>query len=290
MILLDLQQSIIASFMAALRSGPRGSPGSVDVDVGLFRHIAVNLIKNVNVKFKKDYGELVLAVDSREVWRRGVFPYYKANRKKARDDSVVDWNKLFAALDVVKDEVRDNLPYRFVKVDGCEADDVIGVLAGVASDPTLVVSGDFDFVQLHRFAPPIRQWDHVRKREIPYDQHALVRKIIRGDSGDGVPNFLSDDDTLVTPGKRQKPITQVNEDRWVDMTPEEVWASTKDPVSAERNWKRNQKLVDLKETPPDLVKQILDKYAEVPKSDRMTVYSYLARSGLRKLLEDLQDF
>lgn len=291
MILLDLQQSVIAAFMVAMDSGPKGGPGAVDVEIGIFRHIALNLIRNINVKYRNSYGELVLCADSSSNWRRDVFPFYKANRKKSRDASFIDWDKLFAALDILKDELRDNFPYRFVKVDRCEADDIIGVLARQATGPTLIVSGDGDFGQLHRFAPAVRQYDHVRKREIIEDPgKSLKHKIIRGDTGDGVPNFLSDDDTLVTEGKRQRPIKATQEEAWLEMTPEEIWASTKDPVTAKRNWERNQTMVDLTKTPDDLVVAIMDKYNVKPTSDRTTVFAYLVQSGLKRLLQDVQDF
>lgn len=290
MILLDLQQTVIATFMIALQKGPKGGPGSVDVDLGIFRHIALSSIKSVNNKFKRSYGELVLCCDSGDNWRREVFPYYKANRKKSRDDSFVDWGKVFATMDVLKRELAENFPYRFVKVERCEADDIIGVLAREANESVTIVSGDNDFGQLHRFAPAVRQWDAVRKREVVSDPMCLKRKIIRGDVGDGVPNFLSDDDTLVTAGKRQRPITTLKEEAWLGMEPPEIWSATPDPAAAERNWRRNETLVDLRCTPPELVAEIRDKYSVKPTADRSTVFNYLASNGLKRLLEDVQDF
>lgn len=295
MILVDLNQLVLATFMVALNSSPKGGPGSIEVDVGTFRHIAVNSIRAVKAKFGREFGEMVLCADSRNTWRKVDFPYYKANRKKARDSSFLDWDAVFAAMDTVKAELRDNFPYRFVQVDGCEADDVIAALVRnrPASEDCLIVSSDEDFVQLQTppgDIPAVKQWDNVRKKWVQYDSHALKRKIIRGDTGDGVPNFMTDDDTLVTPGKRSTPIMSKKEAEWLDMEPSAVWQQAKDPEAAARNWKRNETLVDLSRTPDFLVRAILDKYSEKPDRNRTHVLSYLNSVGLKKIAESLQDF
>ena len=41
---------------------------------------------------------MVIACDDKNNWRRKVFPYYKANRKKAREASEFDWNSIFESL------------------------------------------------------------------------------------------------------------------------------------------------------------------------------------------------
>ena len=52
-------------------------------DEGLIRHMILNYIKNVSTQdTKKRYGELVIAVDGANNWRRKAFPQYKAGRKK----------------------------------------------------------------------------------------------------------------------------------------------------------------------------------------------------------------
>ena len=56
----------------------------------------------------------------------------------------------------VKDEIRDNFPYRYMYVERCEADDIIAVLVKHATEPVLIVSGDKDFQQLH--TESVTQW------------------------------------------------------------------------------------------------------------------------------------
>ena len=55
-------------------------------DENMLRHMMLNSIRMYRTKFKKDYGEVVLAIDSGNNWRRNYFPQYKANRRKGRDD------------------------------------------------------------------------------------------------------------------------------------------------------------------------------------------------------------
>src|SRR6478735_5317299 len=105
-----------------------GNHTNMKMEVDLLRHMVLNSIRAYNMKFKEKYGEMVIACDSNRYWRRDVFPYYKANRKSERDNSELDWNAIFEALHLIRDELQQFFPYRVVLVDGAEADDVIATL------------------------------------------------------------------------------------------------------------------------------------------------------------------
>ena len=53
-------------------------------------------------------------------WRRDYFPLYKANRKKSREKDDKDWGLIFDTLHKVKEEIKENFPYRFMYVENCE--------------------------------------------------------------------------------------------------------------------------------------------------------------------------
>jgi Kyanoviridae ribonuclease H len=298
MILMDLQQVILATYAKAMSSGPKVSsgPGAVRPDAALFRHMALNSIRSINNRHRSEYGELVLCDESFGNWRKQVFPYYKARRERDRAKSPIDWAEVRRVLGEVKQEFEKNLPYRYLSVPGCEADDVIGVLATSRRDErVLIVSSDGDFVQLQRIG--LRQWDPIHKRwlESPDPSKNLKSKIIRGDSGDGVPNFLSDDDTFVVEGKRSRPIRQTDEQRWLDMTPEaiahEVGGKIGGSDVAMERWRRNDTLVNLNNTPSGLVTDVLDKYeGSRPTATKQTLLGYFADNGLKQMAENLQDF
>ena len=78
-----------------------GNRTDVELDVNLLRHMVINTIRSHKVKFGKEYGEVVIACDSRKYWRKEVFPYYKANRKKAREDSGFNWPLIFDSINLI---------------------------------------------------------------------------------------------------------------------------------------------------------------------------------------------
>ena len=123
MILVDLNQTMISNLMMHL------SYTKDDVvEEEMLRHMILNSLRSYRSKFYKEYGELVICCDAQNYWRKGIFPHYKANRKKSRDSSGLDWNKLFEALNKIRDEIRDYLPYKVIRIDRCEADDIIAAI------------------------------------------------------------------------------------------------------------------------------------------------------------------
>ena len=92
MIILDLSQVMIATLMVQL-----GNHTNTEVDENLLRHMVLNSIRANKIKFSDEYGELVIAADGKRSWRKEVFAYYKANRKRDRDASELNWNQIFEA-------------------------------------------------------------------------------------------------------------------------------------------------------------------------------------------------
>ena len=281
MIIVDLNQVMISNYMAQI-----GNHTNIAVDENLFRHMVLNSIRNINKKHSEEFGELVIACDSARSWRKEVFPYYKANRKKAREKSDLDWSAVFDSLNKVRDELKEFFPYRVIQVDHAEADDIIGTLVHhFHGAPILIVSGDKDFVQLQTYMN-VKQFDPVRKRFITHNNPSLFVKehIMKGDMGDGVPNFLSKDDTFVT-GGRQKPIRSKNLNEWLLRDPESFCDDT-----MLRNWKRNEMLVDLTHTPQTIRIQTINQYEEQSGKDRSKLFNYFVDRKLKNLMESIGDF
>ena len=101
MILVDLNQVMISNLMAQIHGR-----GDIDVSEDLLRHMVLNSLRANRVKFNKKYGELVICCDDTNNWRKKLFPYYKAHRKKARDTSDYDWPHIFNCLNNVRDELK----------------------------------------------------------------------------------------------------------------------------------------------------------------------------------------
>lgn len=283
MIILDLNQVMISNLMAQI-----GNHTNTEVEEDLLRHMILNSIRLYRKKFTREYGELVIACDDKNYWRRKIFPYYKANRKKAREKSELNWSVIFESLNKIREELRQVFPYRVVQVDTAEADDVIATLCeekGGFGEKILILSGDKDFNQLQKYGN-VEQFDPVRKKWIKAeDPHKYVQEhIMRGDSGDGIPNFLSDDDTFVS-DKRQKPLTQKKIDAYLGKDPK-VFCDD----AMLRNYMRNQQLVDFEFIPADIKARILGEYEAQSGKSRDKLFNYFIQNKLKNLMEDLQDF
>ena len=277
MILLDFNQTMISNLMAQL-----GNHTNIPLEEGLFRHMVMNSLRSYKLKFANEYGEIVIACDDRNYWRKNLFPYYKANRKKNREASEIDWSLVFSSFDKIKQELKEYFPYRVIQVESAEADDIIATLAGYDNQNTLILSGDKDFIQLH--SDTIKQYDPIRKKSITHDNPVgyLYEHVLKGDAGDGIPNILSDDDTFVS-DKRQKPLTQkkINE----------IASSTIDsnhPLW--KNWCRNSQLINLGSVPLNIKVQICDQYDQQANKDRSKILNYMIQYKLKHLTEHVGDF
>ena len=283
MIIVDLSQVMISNLMVQL-----GNHTNTEVEEELLRHMVLNSIRSYNQKFKNEYGEMIIACDAGNNWRRQIFPYYKANRRKNREKSELNWTQIFDTLSKVREELKEFFPYRVIQIDSAEADDIIGTLAdkfGNTSEKILIMSGDKDFVQLQRYMN-VKQYDPVQKKwRTTNDPDRFVKEhIMRGDTGDGVPNFLSADNTFVV-GARQKPISQKKLDAWIHMDPHDFCDE-----NMLRGYKRNQQLVDLSFIPENLREQVMAEYEAQAGKGRSKLFNYFIEKRLKNLLESINEF
>ena len=71
------------------------------VETDKVRHMILNSIRMYRQQFNEEYGEVVLAYDSKHYWRRDFFHYYKKNRKKVRDNDGNNWEDIFECLNKI---------------------------------------------------------------------------------------------------------------------------------------------------------------------------------------------
>ena len=283
MILVDMNQVMIANMMMQI-----GNHHNAEIDVNMLRHMILNTLRANRKKFGDEFGELVICCDDGNYWRRQIYPYYKAGRKKARDKSELDWNAIFQALNAIREELKVFFPYKVIQIETCEADDIIGVVTHEegtelnTGEPILILSGDKDYIQLHTYAN-VKQYDPVRKRGISNSdpEKYLADHILKGDAGDGVPNVLSADNALVM-GIRQRPVTQKRIAEWADINnmQEEV----------KRNYMRNKAMIDLTEIPQGMKDEILKAWHEENPKDRTQLLNYFIKNKLRNLMECIGEF
>ena len=106
------------------------------------------------------------------------------------------------------EELKEVFPYRVIHIDHAEADDIIGTLVTELSskilpkkENILILSGDKDFIQLQAYnsSVAVKQFDPINKKYVINDDPRSFMKehIMKGDVGDGIPNFLSPDNSFV---------------------------------------------------------------------------------------------
>jgi len=281
MIIVDLNQIMISNLMVQINGR-----NAVELSEDLVRHMVLNSLRGHYKRFR-DYGEMIIACDSGNVWRREVFPNYKASRKKVRDKSGHDWTKIFEIMSKIKNELKEHMPYKVIEIDTAEADDIIGALVKKSyytNQNVLILSGDKDFIQLHnnrvkQYNPVLNKF--VGKGETP--SIYIKEHILKGDRSDGIPNVLSDDDVFVE-GRRQRPLTKKKIASWVD---EMVMTFTEEE---QKNYDRNRKLIDLSLIPPELEAKIYNEFDEVKVAHRSKILNYFITRKLKTLIEVIDEF
>lgn len=266
-----------------------GNHTNAKIEENMLRHMILNSLRSYKVKFGAEYGNIVIACDGSDCWRKEYFPYYKANRKKKKEASELDWNSIFEFLGKVVDEIKQNFPYTVVRVQNAEADDIIASLVYEFSEEDnkiLILSADKDFIQLHKYKN-VKQYDPVRKKWISIEnsESYLQEHILKGDSGDGIPNVLSPDNCFVI-GQRQSPLTKKKIENILSTKIEEY-----DPLLS-KNYIRNKKLIDLSEMPDYIYNKIMDEYSKsnTINKDRSNLIPYFMKNKLNNLIEHISEF
>ncbi len=283
MIIVDFSQVMLSNIMMQI-----GNHTNAEIEESMCRHMVLNSIRSFKTKYGAEYGEIVVACDNKNYWRRQLFPYYKANRKKNQAASELNWKAIFECLNKIREELKHVFPYRVIDIESAEADDIIGTLCrefGNTNEKILIMSGDKDFIQLQRYMN-VKQYDPVRKKYISHNNpdKFLKEHIIKGDSGDGVPNFLSPDNCLVV-GERQKPISAKKLEVWVTQEPERFCTEL-----MLRNYKRNEQLIDLSMVPEQVSKNIMESFNNQKGKKANKLMDYFIANRLKNLMDSIGDF
>ena len=151
----------------------------------------------------------------------------------------------------------------------------------------MIISSDKDFIQLQKYKN-VKQFSPVQKKMVtdPNPHLYLFQHVLRGDSGDGIPNVLSGDNTFVD-GLRQTPITQKKIDAWLEKA-EDIKSGMDDETY--RNYQRNKTLIDLDMIPEDYVDSIKYAYDNQTPAPRARMLDYLIKKRCKMLVESISEF
>jgi hypothetical protein len=275
MILVDANQIAISHLMVRQKIED-------GINIDSIRHSIVRVLARIQKQFGPEYGKMVLCYDDKSYWRTQVFPFYKKNRKQERETSKYDWDMVFSVLNKIRDEIRRNLPYYVIQVQGAEADDVIAALSRYNhnTDKILILSADKDFIQLHKYST-VKQYDPIRNRWIENEDpiQYLQEHIIRGDRSDGIPNILTCDDAIVS-GKTQKKMSKEKISALASMKPEDFTNYIR-----LRNWKRNSELIDFAKIPRPIVDNIIMTFNKYRVNTSIDI-QYFIDNNIQDLIEE----
>ena len=280
MILVDMNQISLANVMMHLHMTKFDRPEDNTV-----RHMILNSLRMYRTRFSSEFGELVLCYDSKHYWRRDYFPQYKASRRTKRATDSKNWDAIFECLNTIKAEIKENLPYKVLEVYGAEADDIIAALClklEFDNGKTLILSGDKDFIQLQKYTN-VTQYSPITKKFVNGEdpKQYLKEHILNGDSSDGVPNVLSPDHTF-TDGLRQRPLGKKKIEKFLDVGFPNG--------EVERNFQRNEKLIDLTKSPNNIFHDCLKAYKDAPEGDRSNLLNYFIEKRLKTLTDSIGEF
>lgn len=235
-------------------------------------------------KFEPD--EVVLAVDGKGYWRKKIYSEYKAHRKDKRDTDVFPWEDYYEYMDEFTADIKKHFPFKILRIDWVEADDIIGVLTRMLPDDktNIIVTSDKDFIQLLSNSN-VKLYDPMKREYVEVDdpKRELQIKIITGDKSDNIPN--------IKPRVGVKTAEKLLDDPdKFEALLEETYTigEEESEISVRDNFKRNGRLIDMGKIPRKIQQRILDRYndCEINNISGMTFMKFCMRNRLRRLNED----
>ena len=224
-----------------------------------------NILSQIKAAISRYPDQPVILCADRGSWRSSYFKFYKANRKKISADGV-DWLAIASQMAKEFHTLGVHFPYITMEVEGCEADDIIAVLARRFTDRQVFIwSSDKDFRQLQSMPHVFQYSPRMRSTITELDSDKDLRMhIAKGDTVDGIPNILTRDDIHVLPGVRSTVLSKKFMEAWMksdrDFINLAYEAKDISPSVSEARIERNTTLIDLSRTPDDLVRQVNENF------------------------------
>jgi len=174
-----------------------------------FRKVIIDLCHTINLFNNVD--KVIIVFDKDSSWRKTYYPLYKF--KEPSDNSDAEgWTAFYGLLDKVSN-LLSKRGFIVSSVSGLEGDDLLHLWSQHFSDKeeqSIIITGDRDMIQLTSDFVAIynnnsmrqtfsfvdeKQKSHLKKldpknEEIVDPERFLFKKILIGDSGDGVPNVM----------------------------------------------------------------------------------------------------
>jgi len=262
-----------------------------------FKIYFLNTLKFLVEQFKPT--RLIVSIDSKNGWRKKIYPSYKEQRKKARDDSKVDFQAFFKILDPFIDDLKQAFQnIEILKIDEAEGDDIIAVVCQILrNDNITIISTDHDFYQLQQFKN-VKQWDPKEKSyATPLNaETSLDAKIIGGDKNDNIPAIYPRlGKVSIAKILNSEFMTNLNDENYYLNEDNRKNFITKYRISPEQcrqNYIRNTQLIDFKHIPTEIKTKISEKIQnpDIKKFDGRKFNSFLFDHELSSIIPKSKDY
>ena len=242
----------------------------------------INAIKHLQRQYND--AKIIMIFDAKgSNFRHEIYPEYKAHRKPADDDLIVQIEPLYKMIRA--------MGFHFLCVDGVEADDVIATLATQAdakNTATIIASGDKDLFQL--VSDNVKQLDMkgklydcaLVKEKMGVEPHQVSNLLaLTGDTSDNIPGVPS-----VGPKTAAKWLDVYNDLAGVKANADKVGGKVGE------NLRDSFDLLDLSNTLVQLkfdVEIPIDIFSDEPGEDRATLASLYQEYGFSTWLRQLGD-
>jgi len=255
-----------------------------------WKYLMLNSLQRLKIKHQPT--EIIICFDSYS-WRKKYFKFYKARREITKKKSGMNHDAFIRVIDEIYEDLKIYFPYKVIRADWAEADDIIAVLVHTLQDSgtqIIIASRDKDFKQL--LNSRVLLWDTQAWKWIKceHPKTYLIKHILMGDAGDDVPNVRSDSDTFITDGKRQKACGPKAVEKILAEGLEEFIHSE----GLIANFKRNKRLIRLSKSsiPERVWNAVLENYAaqETKKGNYMLLAKYFSVNRMRRLQKSIDKF
>ncbi len=248
-------------------------------DWKLWRYLIIdNIYKSLSRN--KNINEIILAVDFPLSWRKLYWNRYKESRKLARDKAGINWEEFYQHMDNLLEEITEHLPFKVIRVQNAEADDVIAVICMERKSKYTIISTDEDYLQL--LSTNVNVFNPIKKKYMtcPSPKAFIIEKCLIGQKKDDIFNIRTPLDHPF--GKRKPPFGKAQLKKIFEMGYMD-WLEKEDLVE---RFNVNRVLMDFTKIPITIKTRILNTYDSYILPDPSNIYNFFNRNGFRSYLDD----
>lgn len=273
-IIFDFSNLAVRVFTLPLIEGESSNP-----NFSLWRFMVIDSVYKALSKYSQ-VTDVILAADSPKSWRKIYWPRYKESRKGKRDKSKLQWNQFHSELDKLYVDIRRSLPFKVLKVDAAEGDDIVAIMAKHNNEECVIVSNDEDYLQL--ISDKIKVYNPSKQKymECEDTEYFIQLKSLMGQSKDDIFNILTE---VTHPVGVRKP-------GFGEVSAKKVLASGLNDWLEQKGLKDryelNRNLIDFDRIPNAIVTRVLNAYNSYELPNPNNIYTFFRDNEFKSYLED----